>query len=341
MTFSINRYRSAAFFAVLAGIIYAAAFFGTRVFEAVPGTFVLGATLDVAITVPALFYLFLIRKKRSILFIFPAALVSYVIATFILPGEHHKVLDLLFYVLLALETAFAAIIVYKIGQTVRHFKIRTDKADPFQDRLKASLTSAFLDKLPASLLASEISMFYYLFASRKSLRQPLSTDANAYTYHEKSGCLGILIMIVHLLVLEGIGMHVLLMHWSHTIAWIAAGSNLYAVAYFISDYKATKRMPIVVSNEAVTVRIGIRKKLVVPISSIHSLKTGSTSYAQDRKRKDVFLGMPLLSMEEPKVEIELNAPLKAWRPFGDVPIRKVYLSVDEHDRFASQIRTLL
>jgi len=330
-----KRRNSIAVFAALL-LIYSVAFFGSRLENSLPDLFVLAATLDLTITVPVLVYLFFIRKKRSVTTIFPIVLASFGIAALILPDMHHTYLNQMIVGLFAIEAIFACLLLYKLILVVNYYATSTAREDLFLNRLQTALIAVMGDMTPARILLSEISMYAYLFSLKASL--PELGRENSFSYHEKSGYLGIMIMLIHTLLFEGIGMHFLLMQWSPAIAWIGAVLNLYSMLYMIADYKATKRTPILVGESEVTVQIGFRKKLVIPLHSIRAISENAAAYQQDRKRNDIFLGTALLSLEEPKVLIELHEAIEQQPSLGRAKrISKVYVSVDEPKRFIAYV----
>ncbi|MCM3338246.1 hypothetical protein M3650_06245 [Paenibacillus sp. MER TA 81-3] len=71
----------------------------------------------------------------------------------------------------------------------------------------------------------------------------------------------IVIGIIHVLVLEGAGLHFLIHQWSALAAWILTLSNVYFILALIADYRLMKLNPVLVTDRDVRIRFGMKRQM--------------------------------------------------------------------------------
>ena len=91
------------------------------------------------------------------------------------------------------------------------------------------------------VILTECKLIYYAFLS---WREKVPTGKSVYSYHKKTGAIGVYIMIIHATIIESIGFHYLLHQWNPVIAWILLILNVYAMIYFIAEIQAMRKNPL-------------------------------------------------------------------------------------------------
>jgi hypothetical protein len=190
--------------------------------------------------------------------------------------------------LVLLELVVIGWIAWRGVRAVRSAR-RGGSGDPL-DRLRCAAVEFLPSPRVASILASEIAVFYYGLAAWRA-RPHVPAGSSAFTHHERSGHAGIVLGLLIMVAAEGFGVHVLLLHWSVPAAWILTALSAYAALWLIADYRATVLRPILVGEERVSLRAGLRWSLEVARSEI--LEVTRTLPESERNRlKLTLLGAP-------------------------------------------------
>jgi len=117
-----------------------------------------GAALDVAVTVPALYFLLIVRGGvMPLISMLPVCLLGALRATYLAPGTGWARPA----VAGGVELALAALIV---GRVRRGLKAR-GQADDVAERMEAAALEMVRSLRLAAILASELAVFYYAFAA--------------------------------------------------------------------------------------------------------------------------------------------------------------------------------
>lgn len=233
---------------------------------------------------------------------------------------------------IGLEVLIVCIGIWRITRFIKAYK-STNRALPVEERIEAMVSSQIKNKILAAFLKRDILIIYYLF-SKSAVKG--AEGEKVYTLHKKVGYGGIVFGLIFVLILEGVGISYLLHHWSTIVAWIHIILSVYMIAFFIGDYKGLKRTPIVLSGDHLHFRVGLRLNAIIPLSSIETIQNGKLHFEQDKKRKDIW-NLTLFGFDDPDFEIAFKEPIIIRDGFGrDLPIRKIYLTLDEKDAFLSQ-----
>lgn len=149
-----------------------------------------------------------------------------------------------------------------------------------------------------------------------------------FTYHKKSGYTGFIWAMVAVCVVETIGVSFLLYKWSPILHWIHLFLSLSTILFLMIDLRAVIKNPILIHNHQLTIKIGIRPAIRIPLSSINTIKSGKINFEQDRKNKDV-LDLSLLGFDEPTFEIVLSEPIQN----KNKNIQRIFFTVDDERAF--------
>lgn len=247
------------------------------------------AALDMTVTVSALYYWLVVRPglrpKASLLLV---ALMGITRAAFAfphtIPGKH------IFAGLV--ETSLLAALIWGRG----------------------TIIPARLEQV----LRAEFSVFYYALAWWA--KPDIPQGATALTLHKKSG-FGDLILFVGLAsLLEVVPVHLVVAHWSHTIAWILTGLSLYGALWAVAVSRSFHLLPSLISPTEIHIRFGLLFSLTIPVSEIRSISRSALPNATIVPRNST-----------PDLYLEFAQPLEARLMLGFTKRTQVVgISIDDN-----------
>lgn len=236
-----------------------------------------------------------------------------------------------------LEVLVVCLGIWRLSRFINAYK-NTEEVLRVEDRIEVMVLSQVKNKVLATFITRDLLMFYYLFSISKESNIEKS---NEYTLHKKMGYGGMVFGFIFVLLLEGIGVSYFLHNWSKLAAWIHLVLSLYMMGFLLGDYKAIIRNPVLLSQDKIHFRFGLRMKVEIFIRNIELIQSGKINYEIDKKRKDVWVAT-LLEFEGPNIEIALKEPIMIKDGIGREHLtRKIYLSLDEEDLFMRQVNTVL
>ncbi|MFW5434195.1 hypothetical protein [Paenibacillus apiarius] len=224
----------------------------------VPDLLSFGVALDFMIILPLLYFWFRVRradslKRAAFVRSLAAGLAGYAAMSLFVPPvgtELQRILDAL---ALGCGISMAAYAIYQTVRVRRAYRILSADGGAPLDALRSSFADAVSSQKTGALLAHEASVYYHaLFSWRKKSYVP--ERAAAFGSLEQSSMLVIVIGTIHVLVLEGIGLHFLIHQWSAIAAWMLTLSNVYFIVVLIADYRLTKLNPVLVTGQSVRIR---------------------------------------------------------------------------------------
>lgn len=255
-------------------------------------------TLDLVAGVPLAFYLLVVRRRGlPILTLVPMLVLSVLAASLVLPDNRQQTLRVFETLAIPMELVLISWISWRAASAV--WKARRDAtADP-PEQLRRAAFELTRNHRVAAVFASEIAVFWYAFGSWRA-RAHACAGSSAFTHHRRSGHAGIVLAFLLVLASEGLVVHALLRNLSSLIAWIFTISSAYAALWVIADYRATVLRPILVSDESLLVRAGLRCTLQVPRARIASIGRTKPDHGKECVNL-TFLGTPThwLTFSEP------------------------------------------
>lgn len=260
-----------------------------------------GATFDLTITIPLLYWFFVVRAgKARALTIAPLFVVCTMVAAWIIPrGEQHFLHDLG-----RAGGAIAELLLIGalIVRLVRFRREDVERANDPYARISVAARAIAGDGALANVIASEAAMFYYaLFCWKK---KPDQTDA--ITFHERNGWSTILICILVMLTAESIGMHLLLALWKPAAAWLWTALDVWGAVWLIGDYHALRLRRTTIDDDALHLRYGMRWSVSIPLTAIASID--DVHAEREWKRRGV---LKIAILEEPRWLVTLREPVVA------------------------------
>lgn len=289
----------------------------------------IGLTLDLVVIVPFAYYLLVVRRRNvPAITLAPVFVLSAVAASRILPDQQQGTLEVFEVLAVPLELTLIGWIAWRGTKALR--RARGDKsADPLEQFHRAAFELTRNDRV-ASILATELAIpFYALGAWRAQPHAPMGTVA--FSHHRRSGHAGIVLVFLLVLSIEGAAVHLLLLQWSALAAWIFTIGTAYGALWLIADYRATVLRPILVDDNGITLRAGIRCTLQIPHERI--AEVGHRSLP---KGKDI---VNLTLLGKPDVWLTLSEPMLALGPYGlRRCVRAVGIQPDMAEYFRQALR---
>ncbi|MBK5505793.1 hypothetical protein [Bacillus sp. TH12] len=306
---------------------------------AAPKEVVLGSLLDFMFVIPVITYFFIIRKRYSLTYMFPVVIAGYVFARFIIPSDYLQAFSFVSYVIVAGEIVFVCFelfLIYKIirvlPKIIKRYKEYRSEYSSFSYAIDAAFDATMKRSKAVSIILTECKLIYYAFLS---WREKVPDGECTYSYHKKTGAIGVYIMIIHATVIESIGFHYLLHQWNPVIAWILLILNVYAMIYFLAEIQAMRKNPIVVTEEQVIIQIGLGKKVVLSFTQIDNIAFYKGESLTAKEEKEVLDATVMEFIKEPPTfEITLKEPVKVQLLYGFTKtVSRVHLNVDEKRKF--------
>ncbi|WLP61906.1 hypothetical protein Q9G86_14620 [Bacillus thuringiensis] len=314
---------------------------------AAPKEVVLGSLLDCMFVIPIITYFFIIRKRYSLTYIVPVVIAGYIFARFIIPSDYLQDFSYVSYIIIAGEIAFVCLelfllykIVRKLPTIIKKYKEYKSEYSSFSYAIDAAFDATMKRNKLIDIIVTECKLIYYAFLS---WREKVPEGEYVYSYHKKTGAIGVYIMIIHATLIESIGFHYLLHQWNPVIAWILLILNVYAMIYFIAEIQAMRKNPLVVTEEQVFIQIGLGKKIVMPFTQIDNIAFYKGELLTAKERKQVLDATVMEFIKEPATfEITLKEPVKAQLLYGfSKTVSCVYLNVDEERKFYDAVKEKL
>ena len=221
-----------------------------------------GVAIDLAITVPLVWYLAMVRRgKASPVTLFPLVVFGLIAAHLMTPGEPPRVLLVL--VGLA-ELGVATVVILRVKQALRQSE---GTADPLE-RIESFARELLPSEAVARILASEIGIFWYAVFSWKK-ESPKGEGVMRWAKVEDWA--GVMIGFLVVLVAEAVGLHLWLMTKWPTAVWLLTLSDIYAIFWLIADARALNLSAVRVTSDSLDIRFGMRWRAEVPFEDIESI----------------------------------------------------------------------
>jgi hypothetical protein len=329
--------RLMAAFVVSAIAVYAAVFVIARsVAYGRHGALVPAAALsDLLVSVPLLFYLLVVWPRGlSPLSVLPAVGVGATASKLLLPhaGSAGHVLAL------CVAPVEAALMVFAGLRLRRYYGgLRDNRATgvPFRDALRAALGSApAADALYAEFAVVRYGLLWWW------RRPPApSVERGEFSYTEAGGWGALAGVLGALTLVEAPVLHVFAARWSEPAAWLLTASSLYAVLWLWADRNAVRMRPVVLTEDTLRVRAGMRWEADIPLAAVAKVQSvGAGGYRRDRKN-DLEIAP---GGGDARVLVVLREPLTATGPYGvRKRFRRVAVAVDDPEAFLAALLSRL
>jgi hypothetical protein len=322
-------------FGLIALGVYATAFVLTAspLFARGPRAISVGLTLDLLVTVPAAFWLLVVRPRRLPWYaVLPAVVAGAYVGRLALPADERGLL-------VALRFLVAPAELWLLGWGgLRAWRLLRSGAHPRGDVLaavRAALGEIVRYPRVADVVAAEVAVFWYALLSWRA-EPSVASGARAFTQHRKSGTMGLVGALAAACMVETAVVHLLVSGWSAKAAWLLTALSVYGVLWLVGIARSILLRPTVVSADALTVRIGMLSEAVVPLARIASV-TELRGAATVARRAPGYLHASIFAA--PRLMIELSEPVEARGLYGNrKQVTRIGLLVDEPRALAEALR---
>jgi hypothetical protein len=263
-----------------------------------------GALADLVLTVPALYYLLLVRPGYASWVPMVAIGLAGARATaFVLPETMRMHLVSLPWLLAPVEVWVLA----RIVQRVRRNAATAACDDPIE-RLQQAAQLVLRHPVVARMVAEELAVFYYALFSWRAQPQ-MRPGTRDFSCGEASGYHQFALVIGLAVVFEGIAMHLLLHQWSPMAAWILTALDAYALLWLTAVSRSLHLRPMLFDGEVLHLRIGLLWQAEIPLREIRRISPVTQEALPAGCRTLTFLNPPHLCLE-------MKAPLRLRGPYG-------------------------
>lgn len=238
-----------------------------------------GITFDVCISIPLLYYFFVVRGGHaSPVTLVPLFIVCLFVARAVVPAPHREFLQQLW--LLQFPVVVAAVVVLAVR--MRRGEMRESHV--------------------ARLVVNEVESLYLgVFGWR--IADPPRRGVAMTTFHQRVGWGSVVAGIVLIIAVESVAVHLFVQQWSVTAAWIITGLDIWGAIWLIGDYQAFRIRPLVVTEDAIELRFGFRWSATIARSNVAGVDEFSPS-----RRSSSYLRLSIL--EEPEYILLLREPVR-------------------------------
>lgn len=292
------RLKPAHVFALTAAGIVAicATILRSQLFARNPSMVAWGATFDLALTIPFVYYLTVVRTGRARpITVAPVFVICVAVAARLIPHDQQAFLRQLRFLAAPLELVTVALVVRRVLDLRRAGAAASN--DPLA-RITAACREIFGQTPLATFVAFEVTTLYYgLFAWRKK------APRDGYSVHERSGWGVIVAAFLIVIAGEGVGMHLLLSRWFPRGAWLWTALDLYGALWLIGDYHALRLRRITLGDDALHLRFGLRASATIPYAAIAAVEPRQGAW---EKRKGT---LKVAIADDPRTLIRLREPM--------------------------------
>jgi hypothetical protein len=315
--------------------IYATLFVlaSSQLLERAPALGSFGITFDLLVTIPAAFYLMVVRpRKLSWLTLVPCVIASGWVGFLVLPPEHRQFLTAARFLIAPAELGLVG---YGALRAWRLLRSGTHPGRDVPDAIRTGLREIVPYPAVADAVAAEVALFWLALLSWRS-RPRIAPGATAFTQHRKSGMMGIVGAVSFACMIEAVGVHLLAARWNATAAWVLTALSAYAVVWLVGLGRSVVLRPTLVEREGVRVRIGALYEALVPFDAI--ARVTPVRAAPAKRRAPGYLHAALFAA--PRLMIELKEPVEARGLYGTRKrgITRIGLLVDEPAELAALLR---
>jgi hypothetical protein len=280
----------------------------------------IGAALDVAVTVPALFFFLVIRGGlQPLVSLVPLCLLGLLRATYLAP----QIAWARPAMAASAEFAVVALIAFRLRRGLRAAEADTDILSRIATAAREIVPSAKV----AAVLAGEIAILYYAFASWR--QQPHApAGSRAFSIHQQSGVADLCTVLAGVSLVETVLVHLALMRWSVAAAWALSALSIYGMVWLVAMARSLVLRPVLVRDGELIARSGMLWTVCIPLADIASVESG-----------DAIFGMKLPPASQPNVVLRLSEPVTARGIYGMTRrVSSLALAIDDQAAFLRAIQ---
>ncbi|WP_166246208.1 hypothetical protein [Paenibacillus turpanensis] len=304
-----------------------------------PELLAIAVASDWLIAVPFALYFYSRRRVRSVAPVLITLLLGCWVTLLLVPSGETWTARIVYYLLIPLEIGFIVYELTKLTQFIRAYRKVRQTAVNALEAIRTAVQSSLGDGLLARLLMHDISLFYYAFFSwgkaRQGQKREAGGDSLAFTYHQESNWLIMVMMISKIIIFEAFAMHLLVAQWSHIAAWVLTVGDVYVLLFLWADYRAMRLNPLKFEEGRLKVRYGLRMHADIDAAWIAKAETvPEYELTKEESKKSAY---PVF--ETPNVLLQLTSPVEVILPFGVKRVTdRVYLKADKPHALVSSLQ---
>lgn len=288
---------------------------------------------DLAIFAPLMYWILVVRRARvSGVTVIPVISLGLVAAGLLLPDGHQDFARWGRLALAPAELGFGIWAVQRARQAMQRSRERGthhDANSDFFDHLRTALRSGLRVPMAADAVAFELALLYYALFSWRA-RPHVPEGAQPFTTHKKSGVIALLMVAAFMTVIETSIVHLLIMKYSNTAAWIVTVLSIYGVFWIIGFMQAIRLRPILLTERSLLVRLGMLSSIEIPYEAIGTITKAKYPYP-DRRAPGYLRAMLAGDLQ---YLVQLKEPLRSIGAYGrGKNVSLVGLSLDEPGEF--------
>lgn len=301
---------------------------------------VVGSLIDLAIVAPLLVLSLRRGKKITVKSFIAWMVIGLVFARLLIPSPYFEPFAYLPIaaigleaVLVLAELGLVILLAWRLPGIIRWIKAHGDSA---LFLLPAAVEKRVGTHILVRILACEMVMFYYAFASWK---KQAPAGESYFSLHQKSSLIAFYIMLIHAVAIETVGLHWVIHEAFPFISLLLLILNIYTVIYFMGEIQAVRLNPLLVKNEQMFVSLGLGKRMIIPLKDIERIRWGKEA-AEFNIKPDETISFIAKDFEDvpPNCIVEFKKPLEASLFYGfKKSYTKAAIRLDEPERFKSLI----
>lgn len=240
-----------------------------------------GLLADMIVTFPLVYYFMIIvplkQRKWNILFVVTCCSA---VAYFVLPPHQKQQILQLRKGLFIIELAGLLYLLFKIRQIKTSFNLMQAEFPDFPANLQKSIGKVISSQFVARLIAMELTILRFgLLCWKKTAGVPERFEPVRFSIYRESGYSALFGVFLSVCIIEITGFHLLLVHYHlQTIAWIISGLSIYGTLFLVSDLSAIIKLPVVITNDRIILRAGLRWRAVTSMDNIASVEKINDNY---------------------------------------------------------------
>ena len=300
----------------------------SAIYKKHPDLLSMGLLADLLLVAPLAYYLIIRRTSVSKLTVLRVFTLGLFMATLLVSTTTTPLFVFIkTWIAPLIELTLIGWMVWKFKRAYQLSKTTPHPTPDFLMHSRTLLHDVFGNEQIGSVVASEVSVFYYLFAKP----QKSTVDSPYFTSHKSNNILLILYTFLGMFLVEASVTHLLVQLWNQTAAWILTGLSVYSCLQLLAHIRAIKARPSMITDTTLILRNGLLGgDAIVPLDRIDRVEF-STKDITDHNTISMAL---MKSIENHNVVIYLKEPIIVTKAFGIKKVASVILvNMDEHQSF--------
>ena len=279
-----------------------------------------GLAFDVAFTGPLLYFLLVARGNNKPIFsLVTVWLVALLRATYVAPG--------IAWTRPLIGAAVEIVVISLVVIRVRRTRSSQQGGDVLE-RLGAICLYVVGIPLAANVLATELAFLWYGLCSWRS--EPQAPEGSTtFPVHERSSAGMFFAVAAGMSIAEAVVVHLVVMRWSSTAAWVVTGLSVYGSVWLIALSRSFRLRPCYLQNRELVLRNGLLWTLRVPLDQIAAVS--------QTRSEEADLNMPPAT--PPNLQFDFSTPITVRKMYGiERRVRSLAVSVDDPEGLVKRMR---